>query len=130
MLLALGGLFECGWVEWASSMTYQAASGAGARNMRELVEQMAVLGQCAADVPPAAGALELEKAVTAKLQPGTDSPLPTAEFGAPLAGSLLPFIDKPMADGSGRSKEVLLSCFCSLHNLRPSKITTHALYLL
>ena len=42
MLMALGGLFERGWVEWLSSMTYQAASGAGARNMRELVEQMAV----------------------------------------------------------------------------------------
>lgn len=101
MLMALGGLFEKGWVEWVTSMTYQSASGAGARNMRELVEQMAALGECASDTTNGTS-LELEEQVHATMR--SDS-FPTAQFGAPLAGSLLPFIDKMMDDGSGRSKE-------------------------
>ena len=107
MLMALGGLFEVGAVEWVSSMTYQSASGAGARHMTELVEQMKHLGKCADDAKKNKwSALELEHAVHASMrgavaEDGTS--FPTEQFGAPLACSLLPFIDKPMPDG--RSKE-------------------------
>jgi aspartate-semialdehyde dehydrogenase len=64
MLMALGGLFENGWVEWLTSMTYQSASGAGARNMRELVQQMAMLGAC--DKDSSGSSLSLESKVAAK----------------------------------------------------------------
>ena len=113
MLMALGGLFEADVVEWVSSMTYQSASGAGARHMKELLEQMRHLGKCAdAAEEKNWSALELEHAVHASMRTaGEDgiaageSSLPVTNFGAPLACSLLPFIDKPMEDGTGRSKE-------------------------
>ena len=68
MLMALGGLYRQGWVEWISSQTYQAASGAGAKNMRELVEQMAAIARASATVRanPAAGILELDREVIAE----------------------------------------------------------------
>jgi aspartate-semialdehyde dehydrogenase len=102
MLMGLGGLFEQGWVEWLSTMTYQAASGAGAKNMRELVRQMQVIG----GVDPAmlddnADILALDRAVNDVL---ADVSFPTANFGAPLAGSLIPWIDKPMANGQTREE--------------------------
>lgn len=100
MLMALGGLFEAGWVEWVSSMTYQAASGAGARHMRELVRQMGAVG--GAETAEELGPLALDAAVTAALR--ADS-LPTACFGAALAGSLIAWIDAGMEDGTGRTKE-------------------------
>ena len=88
MLMALGGLFEAGAVEWVSSMTYQSASGAGARHMTELVEQMKHLGKCADDAKNKWSALELEHAVHASMrgavaEDGTS--FPTEQFGAPLA---------------------------------------------
>jgi len=102
MLMALGGLFRAGLVEWATSMTYQAASGAGAQNMRELLEQMGTVHGAAAGLlqDPAGAILEIDRAVTATLR---SDALPTRHFGHPLAGSLLPWIDKDL--GNGMSKE-------------------------
>lgn len=104
MLIALGGLFEKDWVEWMTSMTYQAASGAGAKNMRELVAQMGVIH---ASVDPKlmddrASILELDKSVSDIIS-GRQAGLPIDNFGAPLAGSLIPWIDK--AVDNGQTKE-------------------------
>ncbi len=103
MLMALGGLFERGWVEWVSSQTYQAASGAGAKNMRELVAQMAKIAGAAAEVQanPAAHILELDRTVI-DIMRGKD--FPAANFGAPLAGSLIPWIDRAMENGQTREE--------------------------
>jgi aspartate-semialdehyde dehydrogenase len=103
MLMGLMGLFKKGWVEWASSMTYQAASGAGAKQMRELVAQMRALGAAAGKEldDAAVEALEIERRVTAGMR---DAALPTKDLGAPLAGSLLAWIDKPV-DGGGTREE-------------------------
>ncbi len=103
MLMALSGLFRANLIEWISSMTYQAASGAGAKNMRELVEQMQVITGKAADFlkDPSSAILDLDRNVTATIrEPG----FPTANFGAPLAASLIPWIDKPVADGQTREE--------------------------
>ncbi len=102
MLMALGGLFRENLVEWLSSMTYQAASGAGAKNMIELVAQTAALGEAARDAlaNPATTALELDALVTRELRGGR---LPTEAFGAPLVGSLIPWIDR-LVDG-GQTRE-------------------------
>jgi aspartate-semialdehyde dehydrogenase len=103
MLMALGGLFEAGLVEWLSSMTYQAASGAGAPNMRELLAQMGVLrdsvGPELAD--PASAILDIDRKVAAVLREGR---LPTEAFGYPLAGSVLPWIDKEVEGGQSREE--------------------------
>ena len=98
MLLALQGLFAEGWVEWMSAMTYQSASGAGARNMRELVAQMKAIGDDAASLldDPATSALELDRQVRASM---FDEKFPGELFGAPLAGSLIPWIDAKMDRG-------------------------------
>jgi aspartate-semialdehyde dehydrogenase len=103
MLMALSGLFRANLVEWISSMTYQAASGAGAKNMRELIEQMAVITGKAGDClqRPASAILELDRNVTATLR---GAGFPTENFGAPLAASLIPWIDKPVADGQTREE--------------------------
>jgi len=104
LLLALGGLFEKGWVEWVSSMTYQAASGAGAKNMRELVKQMRAIGSSASSEVldnDATAVLELDRAVTSTLR---SAEFPTEEFGAPLAGSLIPWIDKAMENGQTKEE--------------------------
>ena len=87
MLMAIGGLFKAGLVEWVSSMTYQAASGAGAPNMRELINQMGVLNAAVADElqTPGSAILEIDQKVTATLR---SKEIPTAEFGFPLAGSV------------------------------------------
>ncbi len=102
MLMAMTGLFRAGLVEWVSAMTYQAASGAGAKNMRELVAQMGHLHASVAGplADPASSILAIDRTVTDTLR---SSSLPTAEFGHPLAGSLLPWIDKDL--GNGQSKE-------------------------
>jgi aspartate-semialdehyde dehydrogenase len=102
MLMAIGGLFRASLVEWLSSMTYQAASGAGAANMRELALQMQQLGHVAKDLlaDPASSALAIERVVAGAIR----SPeFPTKEFGAPLAASLIPWIDKPVE--MGQTKE-------------------------
>jgi aspartate-semialdehyde dehydrogenase len=103
MLMAVGALLKAGHVEWISSMTYQAASGAGARNMRELLNQMGALQQCAATelADPAAAILDIDRNITAALQGNT---LPTSEFGVPLAGSLIPWIDRLVEDGQTREE--------------------------
>ncbi len=102
MLLALGGLFEQDLIEWVSPMTYQAASGAGARNMRELLMQMGEIHGVVADklADPASAILDIDKLVSEKIRDGS---LPQDQFGVPLAGSLIPWIDVPMP--SGQSKE-------------------------
>ena len=103
MLMALGGLFRAGVVEWISSMTYQAASGAGAPNMRELLSQMGALNGVVAEElkNPGSAILEIDKKVTAALRDGT---LPTKEFGFPLAGNVLPWIDREVEDGQSREE--------------------------
>jgi aspartate-semialdehyde dehydrogenase len=103
MLMALGGLFRAQLVEWVSAMTYQAASGAGAQNMRELLEQMGGLHARAAAglADPASAILDIDASVTAALRDGS---LPTTQFGHPLAGSLLPWIDKDLGNGQSREE--------------------------
>ena len=103
MLMGLGGLFRAGLVEWLTSMTYQAASGAGAPNMRELLSQMGVLyGVVAEELKnPASAILEIDRKVTTTLRDGS---LPTKEFGFPLAGSVLPWIDREVEDGQSREE--------------------------
>ena len=103
MLMALGGLFEKGLVEWITSMTYQAASGAGAKNMRELLTQMGELNTEVSDLlaNPASAILDIDRKVTAKLNDGS---LSTANFGAPLAGSLIPWIDKAWENGQTKEE--------------------------
>lgn len=103
MLMAIGGLFKAGLVEWVSSMTYQAASGAGAPNMRELLTQMGTLNASVAEElnTPGSAILEIDQKVTASLR-GDD--IPTAEFGFPLAGSVLPWIDREVEDGQSREE--------------------------
>jgi aspartate-semialdehyde dehydrogenase len=103
MLMGLGGLFKAGLVEWMTSMTYQAASGAGAPNMRELLAQMGSLNSVVAEELKDAGSaiLEIDKKVTATLRDGS---MPTKEFGFPLAGNLLPWIDREVEDGQSREE--------------------------
>ncbi|WP_461516394.1 aspartate-semialdehyde dehydrogenase [Porticoccus sp.] len=102
MLMAMGGLFNRGLVEWTSAMTYQAASGAGAQNMRELIAQMGAIEQSVAAelADPASAILDIDRKVVAAMR--SDS-FPTEHFGAPLSGSLLPWIDVQLE--SGQSKE-------------------------
>ncbi len=103
MLMALGGLFRNNLVEWMTSMTYQAASGAGAPNMRELLSQMGALhGTVSTELAdPGSAILEIDRKVTAALRDGS---MPTNEFGFPLAGSLLPWIDREVEDGQSREE--------------------------
>ncbi|MFN2644723.1 MAG: aspartate-semialdehyde dehydrogenase [Burkholderiales bacterium] len=103
MLMGMAGLFQRDEIEWMTCMTYQAASGAGAANMRELVEQMAALGRAAKPLldDPASAVLEIDRAVTETVR---SSALPKAHFGYPLAASLLPWIDKDMGDGQSREE--------------------------
>jgi aspartate-semialdehyde dehydrogenase len=102
MLMALGGLFREDLVEWATSMTYQAASGAGARNMRELISQMGAVEQAVHDqlADPASAILDIDRKVAETLR---SSNFPTENFGTALAGSLIPWIDVPL--DNGQSKE-------------------------
>jgi len=102
MLMGLGGLFEQGWVEWLSSMTYQAASGAGAKNMRELVRQMAAIGAIDPALQDDKGAiLDLDRAVNGVIN---NDAFPVSNFGAPLAGSLIPWIDKLWENGQTKEE--------------------------
>jgi aspartate-semialdehyde dehydrogenase len=103
MLMGLHGLFKADLVEWSTAMTYQAASGAGAANMRELVAQMAALGDSARALlaNPASSALEIDARVTETLRSPS---LPTEQFGAPLAASLIPWIDKAVDNGQTREE--------------------------
>ncbi len=102
MLMALGGLFRAGLVEWMTSMTYQAASGAGAVNMRELLQQMGAAHASVADLlaDPRSSILDIDSRISALLR---SADFPQANFGVPLAGSLIPWIDKDL--GNGQSLE-------------------------
>ncbi len=103
MLMALGGLFRAGLIEWISAMTYQAASGAGAPNMRELISQMGVLhGSVHERLQDVASAiLEIDREVTSTLRSDL---MPKQEFGFPLAGNVLPWIDREVEDGQSREE--------------------------
>ncbi|MDC0003696.1 aspartate-semialdehyde dehydrogenase [Porticoccaceae bacterium] len=103
MLMSLGGLFNANLVEWASSMTYQAASGAGAQNMRELINQMGTIKGSVADAlaNPSSAILDIDRQVTDTLR--SDS-FPVDNWGYPLAGSLLPYIDSQLENGQSREE--------------------------
>lgn len=103
MLMAVGGLFEADMVEWMSAMTYQAASGAGAQNMRELLLQMGEAHRVAKDLldDPASGILDIDREVAGTLRNGN---FPTENFGVPLAGSLIPWIDRDLGNGQTREE--------------------------
>jgi len=103
MIMGLHGLFKHGVVEWMTAMTYQAASGAGAQNMRELLAQMgtahAAAGGLLAD--PASAILEIDRRVADSLR---SDAMPTEHFGVPLAGSLIAWIDKDLGNGQSREE--------------------------
>ncbi|GFZ78520.1 aspartate-semialdehyde dehydrogenase [Nesterenkonia alkaliphila] len=101
MLMGLGGLFKQDLVEWGTAMTYQAASGGGAKHMRELLNQFGHLHGEVADelADPASAILEIDRKVLAAQRSGLDA----SQFGVPLAGSLIPWIDSDL--GNGMSKE-------------------------
>jgi aspartate-semialdehyde dehydrogenase len=103
MLLALGGLFEKGHIEWMTSMTYQAASGGGARHMRELINQMGMLQNSVATelADPASAILEIDRKVAEQMRSNT---MPVDQFGVPLAGSLIPYIDSQLDNGQSREE--------------------------
>lgn len=103
MLMALGGLFEQDLVEWASPMTYQAASGSGARHMRELIKQMGVINQSVSKEldDPASAILDIDRKVAQCLR--SDN-FPTDQFGAPLAGSLIAYIDSQLESHQSREE--------------------------
>ncbi len=102
MLMGLGGLYEKGLVEWMSAMTYQAASGAGAKNMRELISQMGAINDSVSTelADPSSSILDIDRKVAETIR---SSSFPTEQFGAPLAGSLIPWID--VKRENGQSKE-------------------------
>jgi aspartate-semialdehyde dehydrogenase len=103
MLMALGGLFEHDLIEWMTSMTYQSASGAGAKNMRELVSQMQTVGLQSRHLleNPATAILEIDRQVHQSLQ---HPDFPKEHFGVPLAASCIPWIDRPMDNGQTREE--------------------------
>ena len=102
MLMGLAGLLKADAIEWMTCMTYQAASGAGAQNMRELLQQMGEAHLAAKTLldDPASSILDIDREVAGILR---DDRFPTEHFGVPLAGSLIPWIDKDL--GNGMSKE-------------------------
>jgi aspartate-semialdehyde dehydrogenase len=103
MLMAVCGLMRAGLVEWITAMTYQSASGAGAQNMREMLEQMGAVHRSAAGLlaDPASAILDIDRAVSQALN---RADFPKAHFGAPLAGSLIPWIDKDLGNGQSREE--------------------------
>jgi aspartate-semialdehyde dehydrogenase len=103
MLMAVGALYQRDLVEWMSAMTYQAASGAGAQNMRELLTQMGEVHRVAKGLldDPASAILDIDREVAGILR---EERFPTASFGVPLAGSLIPWIDKELENGQSREE--------------------------
>ena len=104
MLMGVGALYKAGLVEWMSTMTYQAASGGGAQHMRELLTQFGTLnGEVRALLDdPKSAILEIDRKVLARQQ--SLSPSETEHFGVPLAGSLIPWIDKDLGGGVSREE--------------------------
>ena len=103
MLMAVSGLLRAGLVEWITAMTYQSASGAGAQNMREMLEQMGVLHGSASALlkNPASSILQIDRAVSAAF---SSEGFPKTHFDVPLAGSLIPWIDKDLGNGQSREE--------------------------
>ncbi len=103
MLMAIGGLFENDLVEWISPMTYQAASGAGAQNMRELIRQMGAINDSVKDLndDPAAAILDIDKKLSDFLR---SNDYPKDKWGVPLAGSLIPWLDSQLDSGQTREE--------------------------
>ena len=103
MLMALGGLFANKQIEWLSAMTYQAASGGGARHMRELLKQMGYINHSVAAelADPASAILEIDRKVSAAIRADAND---SSQFGAPLAGSLIPYIDAQLDNGQSREE--------------------------
>jgi aspartate-semialdehyde dehydrogenase len=103
MMMAMGGLFEHDLIDWISVMTYQAASGGGARHMRELIAGMGNLHQSVAELleDPASAILEIDQRITAQLR---SNDYPSEQFGVPLAGSLIPWIDTQLDNGQSREE--------------------------
>ncbi len=103
MMMAIDGLLKADLVEWVTAMTYQAASGAGAQNMRELLQQMGEVHFAAKALldDPASAILDIDREVAGILR---DESFPTTHFGVPLAGSLLPWIDSDLGNGQSREE--------------------------
>src|SRR6185295_11041420 len=103
MVMALAGLFARDLVEWMTCMTYQAASGAGAQNMRELLQQMGEAHLAAKNLldDPHSAILDIDREVAGILR---DERFPTEHFGVPLAGSLIPWIAEDFGDGQSREE--------------------------
>lgn len=103
MLMATDGLFKAGLVEWVTAMTYQAASGAGAANMRELLTQMGEVHAVSKKLldDPASAILDIDREVAGILR---DDGFPKQNFGVPLAGSLIPWIDSDLGNGQSREE--------------------------
>ncbi|MDC1286529.1 aspartate-semialdehyde dehydrogenase [Gammaproteobacteria bacterium] len=103
MMMAMNGLFDQDLVEWISVMTYQAASGGGARHMRELISGMGSLHQSVAELldNPASAILEIDRMVTTRMR---STGYPSEQFGVPLAGSLIPWIDSQLDNGQSREE--------------------------
>ncbi|MDM0114336.1 aspartate-semialdehyde dehydrogenase [Variovorax sp. J22R133] len=104
MLMGVGALYKAGLVEWMTSMTYQAASGGGAQHMRELLTQYGTLNAEVRDLlhDPKSAILEIDRKILAKQQ--NLSAAETANFGVPLGGSLIPWIDKDLGDGMSKEE--------------------------
>lgn len=103
MLMAIGGLFENDLVEWISPMTYQAASGAGAKNMRELISQMGAINDTVKELneDPASAILDIDKKLAEFLR---SEDYPKDNWGVPLAGSLIPWLDSQLDSGQTREE--------------------------
>lgn len=101
MLMAVAGLIKADLVEWISTMTYQAASGSGAQCMRELIQQMHCISDPSSIDLTSDSILDIERSITASMR---SADFPTQEFGFPLAGSLLPWIDKEVELGQSREE--------------------------
>lgn len=104
MLMGVGALYKAGLVEWMTSMTYQAASGGGAQHMRELLTQFGTIHSEVSDLlaDPKSAILEIDRKVLAKQQTMDASDF--MQFGAPLGGSLIPWIDKDLGNGMSREE--------------------------
>ncbi|NDG39695.1 MAG: aspartate-semialdehyde dehydrogenase [Betaproteobacteria bacterium] len=104
MLMGVGALYKAGLVEWMSTQTYQAASGGGAQHMRELLTQYGTLNAAVRELldDPMSAILEIDRRVIATQR--ALSAAETANFGVPLGGSLIPWIDKDLGIGKGRDE--------------------------
>lgn len=103
MLMGLAGLFKADMIEWMTSMTYQAASGGGAKHMRELITQFGLIHDSVESLlaDPASAILDIDRGV---LKTQQDPALPHSNFGVPLGGSLIPWIDSQLESGASREE--------------------------